>query len=56
MIGDDIVVQVVEIGDGRVRLGFSAPKSILIHREEVFDEIQRKKEIGQSGGDNQGNK
>lgn len=34
-----ITVQVVEIGDGRVRLGISAPRDVSIHREEVFNEL-----------------
>lgn len=44
MIGDDIVVEVVEIrGDHRVRLAVSAPKSIPVHREEVYNAIQAEK-------------
>jgi carbon storage regulator len=35
IIGDGIVVQVVEIGPGWVRLGFEAPKEVGIDREEV---------------------
>lgn len=40
MIGDDIVIEVADIDRGRVRLGISAPKSVPIHREEVFDAIK----------------
>lgn len=36
-IGDDIVVTIVEIGRGKVRLGFEAPRSVEIHREEFVD-------------------
>lgn len=35
MIGDDVVVTVVEIGPRYVRLSFDAPMSVVIDREEV---------------------
>ena len=41
MIGDDIEVKVVDIRGGRVRLGFTAPRNVSIHRREVYDRIQR---------------
>lgn len=39
MIGQDIVITVLEARDGRVRLGFEAPQGTPIHREEVFERI-----------------
>ena len=42
MIGDGITVTVVEVQGERVRLGFSAPADVPIHREE----LQRKIEAG----------
>ena len=45
MIGDDIEVTVVEVRrDGRVRLGFTVPRHIPVHRREVYDRIQKKKQ------------
>jgi carbon storage regulator len=38
-IGDDIEVHVVEVRGGTVRLGFTAPRSVAIHREEVYRQI-----------------
>jgi carbon storage regulator len=38
-IGDDIEVHVVEVRGGTVRLGFSAPRNVTIHREEVYRQI-----------------
>ena len=41
MIGDDIVVTIVDIRGDKVRLGINAPTDIPVHRQEVFDAIQR---------------
>lgn len=41
VIGDDVVITVVRIGDGKVRLGIAAPQSVPVHREEVYHAIQR---------------
>ena len=41
MIGDDIEVTVVDIRGDKVRLGINAPKSIAVHRKEVYDAIRR---------------
>ncbi len=40
-IGDDITVTVVEIDEARVRLGIDAPIEVPVHRQEVYDAIQR---------------
>ena len=40
MIGDDIVVTVIEIRGCKVRIGITAPKSISAHREEVWKAIR----------------
>ena len=49
MIGDEIVVTIVDIRGDKVRLGINAPSSIPVHRQEVFDAIQR--ESQQAGAD-----
>lgn len=36
MIGDDIVITVVEIDQGRMRLGIQAPKNVKIMRQELI--------------------
>lgn len=41
MIGDDVVVTIVDIRGDKVRLGIDAPTEIPIHRQEVYDAIQR---------------
>lgn len=44
MIGDDIEIVVVDIRGDKVRLGITAPKSISVHRKEVYDQIKRENE------------
>ena len=41
MIGDQIVITVVDIRGDKVRLGISAPAEISVHRQEVYDAIKR---------------
>lgn len=41
MIGDDIVVTIVDIRGDKVRLGIEAPTTIPVHRQEVYEAIQR---------------
>jgi carbon storage regulator len=41
IIGDDIVITIVEIRGDKVRIGIEASQDIPIHRQEVYDAIQR---------------
>jgi carbon storage regulator len=41
MIGDNIVVTIVDIRGDKVRLGIEAPNDIPVHRQEVYEAIQR---------------
>ena len=41
MIGDDVVVTIVDIRGDKVRLGIDAPQHIPVHRQEVYEAIQR---------------
>jgi len=41
LIDKDIKITVLDIKGGQVRLGITAPQSIKVHREEVFNRIQR---------------
>ncbi len=43
MIGEDIEVMLIDIDHDRVRLGIAAPKSVPVHRREVYEVIQREK-------------
>lgn len=41
VIGDNVVVTVVDIRRDKVRLGIDAPEEIPVHRREVYEAIQR---------------
>ena len=41
MIGDKVIVTIVDIRGDKVRLGIQAPNEIPVHRQEVYDAIQR---------------
>lgn len=48
-INDDITVVVVDIRGDKVRLGVEAPANVPVHRQEVYDAIQRNLRNGQEG-------
>jgi carbon storage regulator len=43
MIGDDVEIIIADIKGDKVRLAISAPKSISVHRKEVYNAIQHEK-------------
>jgi len=48
MIGDDVVITIVDIRGDKVRLGIQAPTTIPVHRQEVYEAIQRERAAEQS--------
>ncbi len=40
-IGDDIEITVLEVRGEQVRIGISAPRDVVVHRKEVFDQIKQ---------------
>ncbi|MFZ9091911.1 MAG: carbon storage regulator CsrA [Planctomycetaceae bacterium] len=47
VIGDTIKLMVIEIRGDKVRLGIEAPRDVSVHREEVYDAIQKETESDQ---------
>lgn len=41
MIGDHIEVKILLVDGDQVKLGIVAPKSVMVHRSEVFEAIQQ---------------
>jgi carbon storage regulator len=44
VIGDNIVITVVEVRGDKVRLGIEAPSEVPVHRQEVLDAMRRNTE------------
>jgi carbon storage regulator len=40
IIGDDIVISVIEVRGDAVRIGINAPRDVAVHREEVWLQLQ----------------
>lgn len=50
MIGDEVTVTVLGVKGNQVRIGVRAPKTVSVHREEIYERI-RAEQGGSSGSD-----
>ncbi|HTX72227.1 MAG TPA: carbon storage regulator CsrA [Rectinemataceae bacterium] len=50
VIGDDIVVSVVEVRGDQVKLGIEAPREVKVFRQEVYDAIQEENRRAAASG------
>lgn len=48
VIGENIVITVVEVRGDKVRLGIEAPQDIPVHRHEVYEALRRQRESQES--------
>lgn len=43
MVGEKVEITIVDVRGNKVRLGITAPRSVPVHRKEVYEAIHREK-------------
>ena len=41
VVGQNIIITVIEIKGGQVRIGIDAPREVQVHREEVYEQVRQ---------------
>jgi carbon storage regulator len=50
IVGDGIVIEVVEVAGNSVRLGVDAPRSVPVYREEIWTAVRAENEAAATAG------
>lgn len=50
VIGEDVTVTVLGVKGNQVRIGINAPKTVAVHREEIFERIKNGRAPGDAPG------
>ena len=50
VIGDDVSVTILGVKGNQVRIGVTAPSDVTVHRQEIYERIQKEREEGPGQG------
>jgi carbon storage regulator len=51
MLGDDVVVEIIEVSGSSVRVGIDAPRSVPVYREEIWEAVREENAASAASAD-----